>query len=177
MHQHQEKAAAGRIHVCLFSVHSAIAFLNCHNCAASEQQAEKPPCLSLTGRAAAAGLSCLTIACHSLEGLCVPRATPVSPCVGCAHRLCTPVILCVEQLLALTPPSLSRRDVPIYSCGLNHTSLTMPVLYLVATLEGRLSFMAQVLQTSCKCCYTSAGACSGCAATYGALHLIASDLS
>lgn len=39
----------------------------------------------------------------------------------------------------------------INSWGLNHTSLTMPVLYLVATLEGRLYFMTQVLQTSCKC--------------------------
>lgn len=65
----------------------------------------------------------------------------------------------------------------LYSCGLNHTSLTMPVLYLVATLESRLSFMTQVLQTSCKCCYTSAAARLGCAATCGALHLIASDLS
>lgn len=112
MHQHQEKAGAGRIHVCLFLVCSAVVFLNHHNRAASEQQAEKPPCLPLAGRAVAVGLSCLIVACHSLEGLYVPRATRMSPCIGCAHLLCTPVILCAEQLLALTPPSLSPRDVP-----------------------------------------------------------------
>lgn len=102
LHQHQEKAAAGRIHVCLFSVCSAIAFLNHHNHAASEKQAEEPLCLSLAGRVAAVGLSCPTVACYSLEGLSVPGATPVSPCVGCPRSLCTPVILCAEQLLALT---------------------------------------------------------------------------
>jgi len=64
-----------------------------------------------------------------------------------------------------------------YNCGFSHTSLSMPVLHLVATLEGRLSFMTKVPQTSCKHCCTSAGTSSGCAATYGALHLILSDLS
>lgn len=67
---------------------------------------KKNPCFSLAGRVAAVGLSCLPIACHFLEGLYVPRATPVSPCIQCAHPLCNPVIPCVEQLLALTPCSL-----------------------------------------------------------------------
>lgn len=89
LHQHQEIAVADIFHVCIFSVCSAIAFLSHHYSVASEQQAKKPPCLSLARRAAAAEVSGLTIACHSLEGLYVLRATHVSPCIGCAHSLGT----------------------------------------------------------------------------------------
>lgn len=47
------------------------------------------------------------------------RAIPVSPCIEYAHPLCNPVILCAEQLLALTPCSLSPRDVlPSFHAGI-----------------------------------------------------------
>lgn len=68
----------------------------------------------MAGRVAAAGHSCSTVAFCSLEELSIPRTTPVSPRVGCAHPLRTPVILCAQQLLALAPLSLGM--LPLGPC-------------------------------------------------------------
>lgn len=47
----------------------------------SEQQAEKTPCLSLSGRVTVADLSHVSVPSHSLEGLYAPRAIHI-PSVG-----------------------------------------------------------------------------------------------
>lgn len=139
MHQHQKKAAVGRIHVGLFLVCSAVDFLNHLNCAASEQQAEERLCLSVAERVAAAGLSCPTFACGFLEGLSVPRATTVSPCIGCVCPLCTAVIVC-GAVACFGTPSLSSRDAPAGSVQVSSPGSVQTIALQTGSCHQRCDF-------------------------------------
>lgn len=82
---------------------SAVAFLSHHSHATSEQQAEKPPCLSLSGRVAAADLSHVSVPSHSLEGLVCSQSYSY-PFLGCSHHLCTPVIFLCREVACFDTP-------------------------------------------------------------------------
>lgn len=99
----QEKAVHRQDSCCLFSVCSAVAFLSHHSHATSEQQAEKPPCLSLSGRVAAADLSHVSVPSHSLEGLVCSQSYSY-PFLGCTHHLCTPVIFLCREVACFDTP-------------------------------------------------------------------------
>lgn len=91
LHQHQEKAVAGGINVWVFSVCSAIAFLNHHNHAASEQQAKRTSLSLSAWKSGCCGpflpVHCLSLprrtVCsqsYSYKSLCWVCLSPRHPC-------------------------------------------------------------------------------------------------